>query len=330
MATLFKSHRLMATCTGRYNLFSPSYCRLSRNTGAPFSTSTPNLSQEQGGGLELNYEWLTPKGADSRHVVVFLHGLLGNGRNLRTMAKKMCDTFIQPGLLLDLRGHGSSPVPPNGSKTTFDACVQDLKLTFEEIPQITNNSPITLVGHSWGGRVSLQYAFNALQQTDLPRPKRVWLLDTVPGHANSSVERVIRTVTEVSSKERMTDRKKVTEQLISLGIEQGTAQWLASSLQRKSDGTFQFSFDLDVIQELLPEFQNQDYIGMLETVTTKGGIRVDLVRGGKNKGWTEDVMKPLKALEGPNFGIHTLPQAGHWLHVEDLQGLLEVVDVSYP
>ena len=337
-------------------------CYLSNNGSvAPLSTGTP-VTTAQDQGFPLHYEWLTPQGADASHIVVFLHGLLGNGRNLRTMAKKICESSLQPGLLLDLRGHGNSRPLPNQlkststKKTTFDACVQDLQKTFQQIPQITNTTPITLVGHSWGARLCLQYAYEATKQQNaaaeddhhhlvLPPPKRVWLLDSVPGEVNESVERVIRAVTDLiaSNKQQqkqqkqqqpMTDRKQVVEQLVSMGIEPSISQWLASTLQKKSDKTLEFGFDLDVINDLLPEFQKQDFLGILKSVTAAppqgGGILVDLVRGGKNQGWTKEVMDPLTALEveGSNFRIHTLPNAGHWVHVEDLPGLLNVMDVS--
>ena len=60
-------------------------------------------------------------------------------------------------------------------------------------------------------------------------------------------------------------------------------------------------------------------------------FEVDLVRGGKNKGWNEINLGPLRALESqyPNkFAMHLLEKAGHWVHVDDLPGLLNVMDIS--
>jgi hypothetical protein len=66
------------------------------------------------------------------------------------------------------------------------------------------------------------------------------------------------------------------------GLQRGTAQWLAASLQRNhGNDTFQWGFDVEVATSVLPEFQRQDFIGMVRNVVKEGG-RVHLVRGGAN------------------------------------------------
>lgn len=291
-------------------------------------------SSGSGSSIQLNYDWVQKPQAQNDHVVLFLHGLLGNGRNLRTMAKKVCDQNNQPGILLDMRGHGGSTLD-RPQPSTFDACVRDLEHTLENIPEVAADTKITLVGHSLGGRISLQCAHNALKNPSSSwsegKLQRVWLLDTVPGEANESVERVIAAVTELSEQSAVPDRKTLVSQLTSeYGIDMGTAQWLASQTKtnKKSEST-EFLFDLTVANDLLADFHSQDFNIMLTDVV-ESGIRVDLVRGEKNRGWTETTMGPLRDLEkqaGSHFGMHSLPKAGHWVHVDDLPGLLDVMDV---
>jgi pimeloyl-ACP methyl ester carboxylesterase len=108
---------------------------------------------------------------------VFLHGLLGNGRNLKTFAKQVCTVTDATGYLVDLRGHGKSRLTTTSSHHSstathsFDACVKDVAESTKDL------SMTSIVGHSWGGRIALQYA--ATQRSD--SLQRVWLLDTVPG-----------------------------------------------------------------------------------------------------------------------------------------------------
>jgi hypothetical protein len=45
---------------------------------------------------------------DDRVVMVFLHGLFGHGKNLTTMATKLCQQHNCAGLLIDLLGHGGT------------------------------------------------------------------------------------------------------------------------------------------------------------------------------------------------------------------------------
>ena len=250
----------------------------------------------------------------SNKHMVFLHGLLGNGRNLKTLATKASAQTGHTGVLLDLRGHGKSFLKQQTvwqEPHTFDACVQDVQTSLQITPHDT------LVGHSWGGRVALQYAAT----TSGDSLDRLWLLDTVPGKADESVERVLEAMYKLHQSPPA-DRKQVVTLLTQQhGIDKATAQWLASSFNAK---TGDFGFDLNVVQGLWPEFQTQDFFGLVEKCI-QAGTRVDLVRGGKNTGWTVEILRELNALQGPNFAVHVLPKAGHNVHVDDLPGLLEIM-----
>jgi esterase len=303
----------------------PSSNSISLSTARSLSTSN---------AISLHYDWVRKSDATSvDHLVLFLHGLLGNGRNLRTLAKKYCDASQEPGVLIDIRGHGNSklPVLVPAPSTDFHSCVQDLQATLDGMPPVVRpHTSLTLVGHSLGGRISLQYAATAPSLYPL---HRVWLLDTVPGEANDSVERVVGAVTELSSQGAIADKKQLVQQLTTnYSIDLGTAQWLAASLQKTSDNSnrLEFGFDLTVVNDLLSNFHQQDFMALLEQVL-QANVRVDLVRGGKNRGWSESRVKALEELqqEYPDtMGMHLLPKAGHWVHVDDLPGLLEAMDVS--
>ena len=266
--------------------------------------------------------------------ILFLHGLLGNGRNLKTLASKVCSQEEDSiSILMDLRGHGKSvqtfpqPNPPHN----FDACVQDVKRTLDIACTVSSSPfppPTTVVGHSWGGRVALQYAASVASNESRKKLDRVWLLDTVPGQANESVEKVIDSVTlllEDCVNESL-DRKQVVERLTArYGLEIGLAQWLASSYKAKgSDGSASFGFDLDVVHGVLSDFEEQDFFGLL-SACLQSDVHVDLVRGGKNSGWSVDVLRQLGIHHGKNFTVHVLPKAGHWVHVDDLPGLLKLM-----
>jgi esterase len=285
--------------------------------------------------MTLNYEVIGDKDNNNNSgSILFLHGLLGNGRNLNTFAKKVCEQQATKGYLMDLRGHGKSRITtsPKSSSSSFDGCVQDIRQTLLTTtlsePQ---HHPSTLVGHSWGGRMALQYAATtATQDTSTTNNLRhVWLLDTVPGQANDSVERVISVVSDLLARgELFLDRKQLTAELQSRGLDPATSQWLASSYNSKNGD---FGFDLDVVQDILPEFGAQDFFGLLESIVkySTTGIRVDLVRGGRNTGWSDDVrvLNELQnfAKEYPTqFGLHVLPKAGHNVHVDDMNGLVDL------
>lgn len=246
---------------------------------------------------------------------LFLHGLLGNGKNLRGLARAV---DAPSSILMDLRGHGKSSTFDDSNN--FKNCALDVKRTLEDTTALS-----TLVGHSFGGRIALEYTHN-LRVDDLRTVlPTTWLLDTVPGQANDTVERVLAAVDRV----QLSTKRDVILQLRELEIEEGIAQWLAASLQSNPDNNLEWGFNVSVAQEVLEHFGQQDFLGMVEEMCVTSDATIHLVRGGKNSGWGDDP-KLLPALDKlskslKNFHIHVLPKAGHWVHVDDLKGLVQLI-----
>jgi pimeloyl-ACP methyl ester carboxylesterase len=266
---------------------------------------------------------------------VYLHGLLGNGKNLTTMARKFGG---MSSMLLDLRGHGQSPCgsPPH----TFEECAKDVLETIRaEEPLIFSKA--SMVGHSFGGRIVLECAHQiweeALRNPSTNEQRRrdstyhpsnqFWLLDTVPGEINESVERVLVALHLVDLN-NYTHRTQVSQTLQQdHHLDVGLAQWLTSSMTQSSPNRLSWGFDLNVIDALLPEFGSQDFLGKLEHLILseqRSDSVFHLVRGGKNSGWSKDIVSKLDSLAEQSCGrfhMHVLPNAGHWVHVDDLPGL---------
>lgn len=285
----------------------------------------------------LHSEWIgstSDEGNNNNNeTIVFLHGLLGNGRNLKTLAKKVVETHNnnnttanKQGLLLDLRGHGRSDSIIEGPHT-FSSCVRDVHSTLS-----TENTPTKVMGHSWGGRIALEYTHSLLSTTDntdtLPS---LWLLDTVPGQAHDSVLQVLLAVESIDLVNM--NRNQVAQRLVDVGLDVGIAQWLASTLkQDRTTKALSWGFNVEVVREILPEFHNQDFVGMLRDILKEGGgSEVHLIKGGLNTAWDESprIQLQLQELQEEypwQFEQHLLPNAGHWVHVDDLPGLLNIVE----
>lgn len=268
---------------------------------------------------------------DDNTTLLFLHGLLGNGKNLKTMAKKVVETHNDnndtstSGLLMDLRGHGrSNHGKYSSNEHNFHSCVNDIHTTLKENPIET---PALVMGHSWGGRLALQYVHSLLKDDQAHLPS-LWLLDTVPGQAHDSVWQVLDAVQRIDFVNKT--RKDVAKELEEYGLDRAVAQWLASTLQQdKETKMFQFGFDVEVVRDIMPEFENQDFVGMLQDILVEGG-NVHLVKGGLNTAWEDSprILSQLNELQETHpyqFEQHLLPKAGHWVHVDDLPGLLSIV-----
>jgi len=247
---------------------------------------------------------------------VFLHGLLGNGKNLKTLAKR-----FGGGILVDLRGHGQSISTARTGRNTFEECAKDVLISTQDY-QVS-----TIIGHSFGGRVALECAMQHAN-SESNKIQTTWLLDTVPGQAHDSVEQVLHAVEAVGDLGQYKTRAQVSKLLEEQNLDKSLSQWLTSSMTTDSNGYMMWGFDVDMVKDILPHFGTQDFFGKLRHLVLSEDTvsRVHLVRGGKNSAWSIDTLSQLHelSLNSDRFNLHVLPNAGHWVHVDDLPGLSKI------
>ncbi|KAL7461792.1 hypothetical protein ACHAXS_002200 [Conticribra weissflogii] len=273
-------------------------------------------------------------------------------QNLRTPAKKLTERIPHiSALIMDIRGHGNSsslfPSPHN-----FHTCTEDIFETLHSLGLIGDRSPTAIVGHSLGGRLALQYAHELSKdsvQSELQAPKQTWVLDAVPGQPDPSVHNVLRTISSIplpiESKSWLS--KTLTEDH---NMNKDVAMWIASNLKEidKCELKHQYEknlrsqqrkplkwvFNLEIANALIQNFSEQKFVPMIRDITSQPSSIVNLVIAGRNKEWKDDIIWELQSI--PTFGlspessfkIHTLPKAGHWVHVDDLNGLLDMMVIG--
>jgi pimeloyl-ACP methyl ester carboxylesterase len=250
--------------------------------------------------------------------LLVLHGILGSGQNLRSLAQRLvqADPRLQA-VLVDLRLHGRSQgfPPPHD----VAACAADLARLAE-----TLSCPVTQVlGHSFGGKVALAY------HADHPELERVMLLDSAPGARSEGrgSEQTFEILALLDSlPARFASREAFVAELAARGQPRMIAEWLAMNLARDAAAREQSSqgvtlrLDLPGIRALLQDYFARDLWPVLE----RSQARIDAVIGGRSSVWTpEDVARFRRLAEHPaaRLALHVLPQAGHWLHIDDPEGL---------
>lgn len=257
--------------------------------------------------------------AGAPKLALLLHGALGSGGNLRSLAAKLGK--LRPEYrfcLLDLRHHGESrgAPPPN----TLEACAGDLAALVERLGQ----EPEVVAGHSFGGKTVLMFA-----RLFPGRARQLWILDSNPGAqepgADNEVLRVIQAIRSTTTP--AADRARVVAQLVGQGLASGTANWLATNLQRESQG-FVWRFDLDAIQELMLDYFRVDLWPVLESPTSDSDFRVVVAENSDR--WAPENRARLEQLAAEKSGgvtprLHVVPNAGHWLHVDNPGFLLELM-----
>jgi esterase len=252
---------------------------------------------------------------DAPKVGWFLHGILGRGRNWRTLARKLAASAPDHRfLLVDLRGHGESPAPPPND---LAACAADLdELAARE------GVPSVVIGHSFGGKVVMSYL-----RDRAPAGVVGFVLDAIPGPmrqtafpSNSdpvSILNVLRSMPTFAP-----TRDALRQPLNVAGIPGSVVDWLLTSATETPDG-WRFVWDLPVIDALLASYAQADFWPWLEQATHE----VHLVRAGRSDRWTPQDVARLEALRPPAVA-HLLPTAGHWLHVDDPAGTLGIIAPS--
>jgi len=116
-------------------------------------------------------------GAQPERVIAFLHGILGRGLNLRTIARRFVEARPNwSALLLDLRGHGRSAKGSAGP--SLEAAARDVV----ELARRADLPLGAILGHSFGGKVALE----AARLADLGSLEHLISIDSVPGSRQPS------------------------------------------------------------------------------------------------------------------------------------------------
>lgn len=251
---------------------------------------------------------------------MLLHGLLAAGRNLRSLARALTDAVPNcRALLVDLPGHGDSPKLERSDRVTT---VQGCSDAVAALVLATLSRVDTVVGHSFGGKVALLVAHQ------LAGVERVWTLDTrLDADPNWRSQSDVAAVMAALRSVRLpaTDRKSVAAQLAGAGLSTRVAEWLTTNLER-TDAGYRWVFELDQIERLTDDYFHFDAIAFLEARTS--GPAVHLLRAENGDRWTPDALSRVETLA--QSGVHSvmLPDAGHWVHADNMPGLVHLIRES--
>ena len=269
---------------------------------------------------DLGYTQLGP--SEGRNIWI-VHGIMGSRQNwsrfARHLSKSMPDRSITT---IDLRCHGDSP--HIGGPHSIQTCVNDLVALTQRLGE-----PQTLIGHSFGGKVALQYAAYLSQNSLSNALECVWTLDSPlaadlrPGHGE--VARVIEACGQIDMPQA--SRQDVIQYFTNAGFSLGIAQWMTTNLRRVNrekypQGGFQWKFDLDGIKELITDYWRVDGWSLLDQIDPK--IDVNLLRAERGLRWTQDDAERISR-QHPHIKTPLLKDSGHWVHIEQLESLITLM-----
>lgn len=234
---------------------------------------------------------------DGDRRVVFLHGLMGQGKNFTTIAKALESDYTS--LLVDLPNHGRSGWTGEFSYVEVADLVAD-----ELAGGFAADGPIDLVGHSLGGKVAMVLA---LRHPELI--ERLVIVDISPAQSNG-VDDFVHLLGSLAELDlaSLEGRGAADEALAQAVPKASVRGFLLQNLHRGSDG-WQWRPNLDLLRSSLEE------IGGFPDLEATNDVPTLWLAGGDSP-YIEPAHTPVMRALFPATVKATIKGAGHWVHSE--------------
>ncbi|MFQ5698143.1 MAG: alpha/beta fold hydrolase [Myxococcota bacterium] len=270
--------------------------------------------------LRLHYvDW----GNESAPPLLLIHGGRDHCRNWDWVAEALRDDYhvIAP----DLRGHGDSQWVIGSGYAMIDYVYDVAQLVHQK-----RLEPVTIIGHSLGGSISLQYTgiypetvrkvvsieglgppprmIEERQSKPAPARMREWI-EMVRGMASRHPRRY-ETLEKALERMQAENPHLSPEQARHLTVH---------GMNQNEDGTYTWKFD-NYVRAFSPYlFNSEEARGLWSNITCP----TLLVRGTES--WASDPEKDGRASEFQNARVLNVDSAGHWVHHDQLEVFLEAV-----
>lgn len=271
-----------------------------------------------------------------------LHGLLGSARNWLAFCRAIVRK--EPRLrfvLFNLPGHGlhdAADFPQAPSPASLASAADNVlssincdKVTFPHGMQDVQ----AMVGHSMGGRVLMQLC--EAYGGHFSHGTQVAALDTMPGpfdyHKHDVDKNGIAKLLEflASMPELIPSRAWLQQACLEAGFTPSMTQWISTNLAKLPDapptGPFRLAVNVKVAKMLWDSHRGHaGHWGVLRR--PPAGVTFHQVMATGSSRWQHPAIREqvssLRSAEPGSLKLHTLA-GGHWLHVDNPRGLVELL-----
>jgi pimeloyl-ACP methyl ester carboxylesterase len=234
--------------------------------------------------------------------LIILHGFFASSRNWRASAEKLAANFCV--YVLDARNHGASPRSETMDYETMAADVAD----FISQKKLQN---VSVMGHSMGGKTAM---WLALSYPNLVQ--NLIVVDIAPIAYKHSFDPIINALKNLPLAD-LKNRKQAELHLSDIIADLNYRQFLLQNLILKTGGSYEWRIDLDIFQRNAP---NILVFPDSESLMPFFGHTLFLA-GGNSKYIKENSTEMLF----PFAKIQIIPDAEHWIHVQQPEAFLTAV-----
>lgn len=205
---------------------------------------------------------------------------------------------------VDLRNHGRSPHAEIFNYPTLASDIVELihDLQFDHL---------TLIGHSLGGKVSMETALTFPALVD-----HLIVIDIAPRAYPSGHDEIIEALLSIDLA-AMSSRAQIEEALMDRLADTSVVRFLMKNVARHEDSSFYWRMNLPV---LAVNYGNTT--SAIDSQRTYTGPTL-FVRGGRSAYITDEDWPDILDLF-PAAELQTIEKAGHWVHADAMEELLVV------
>jgi pimeloyl-ACP methyl ester carboxylesterase len=248
---------------------------------------------------------------DSGSLVVFAHGLFGQGRNWTQIGKALADPTRSDRhrvLLVDLPHHGRS-----GWEDQFDY----LRVADQVAGLLSADNPVALVGHSLGGKVAMVLA---LRHPALVERLCVVDVSPVAYDSLSSFQGYVAAMQGLDL-DALSSRSDADTALADAVPDQTVRGFLLQNLRRDAGG-WRWQMNLDVLGSALPVIGGWPEDQLAGTAPYGGPV---LWVAGERSDYIAPSYADAMGRWFPANRRVTVKDAGHWVHSEQPEVFVEIL-----
>lgn len=240
--------------------------------------------------------------------VVFMHGLMGRGKNFTTIAKGIQETTTS--LLVDLPNHGASCWTDD-----FDY-IEIADLVAEELRRdFCKDEPAVILGHSMGGKVAMLLALRHPELT-----AGLIIEDISPVQSSTSeFEHLLGTLLKLDLSQ-VASRRDAHAKLKTDIDDAGVRGFLLQNLIRDDNDGFAWQPNLQMLFDKLPTIVDFPHVE-----ETYDDHPVLWIKGSESDYINDETTVAMRELF-PSTRKIQIRNAGHWVHSEQAKPFIETID----